>query len=639
MFLFNSKRYFNCAPNTGIFIGVNKIIIHPPPLPIKKKPSPTNSTTRKSNLPLTRNPSNTTRILNSSSSSTTSTTKKKAHGLRISSVPSSSSTTAVTPPPMTRKKSTPSPAASTPVTPAAPATPPPPPVVVEEKISEETNQLYDMLEKVQRERDSFQLQMKSKETAWERLVSSKESLVLQVQEKEYVNQRLQRDLDQYMSQVETLQLGLTERDANIAKNQRDEEKTSQDQKRIERLESLVRELQAQIKATQEEHVQKNREYQGAMDQVRREVTASESMNASLEKECEELRRAGLEAIHAYEDSVLQVTTKYEIELQDKNQHIARLDYMIADLKHKQSTLFDDDEQDIETRLKELSQPVNNNQTHRLEEQLELTMTELDSERKTIQTMAHEFDGLKLELNASRQQVISMEQKYQALQTDFEKELADKKRLIEEADNAFERQAKAEDEHYQLKLSTMALEKEYNELIESNKQLESEYSKLMDDMMILEKQDASPDGGSKEKFQSLEKEKDALVKNLAEKTTQVKQLYKDLAELETLVENRVFGESELEEELELERKKVISLSRELNEVKSNTNSFKNMLISPTTTTTSSASPTPQHEDLSKYCELCERYGHDLLQCKNTAAKMVSFIDTHYSYINNLTNYFF
>lgn len=618
-------------------------------------------------MPLTRNPSNSTRILNSSSSSSTSSTttnnsiKKKAHGLRISSVPTaSSSVTTVNPSTMTRKKSTPSPAPVTPATTSTTPTPPPPPIqaptptpapapvpvsaptptppAVEEKISQETNQLYEMLEKVQRERDSFQLQMKSKETAWERLVSSKESLVLQVQDKESANQRLGRDVETLTGRVETLEQDLAERDATIAKFQRDEEKSSQDQRRIERLDNLVRELQAQLKSASEDQVHKNREYQGAMDQVRKEVTASEALNAALEKECQDLRFAGLEAIHAYEESVLQITAKHEAELEEKNQHVARLDYIIADLKHKQSTLFDDDELDIETRLKELSQPTLN-QTHRLEEQLELTMTELDSERKTIQTMAHELDGLKLELNASRQQVISTEQKYQALQLDFEKELADKKKLIEEADNAFERQAKAEDEHYQLKLSTMALEKEYNELVESNKQLESEYSKLMDDMMVLEKQDALPDGGSREKFQALEKEKDSLVKSLAEKTTQVKQLYKDLAELETLVENRVFGESELEEELELERKKVISLSRELNEVKTNRTSFKNMLISPTTTTTSSASPTPQHDDLSKYCEICERYGHDILQCKNTAAKMVSFIDTHYAYINNLTNYFF
>ncbi|KAI9348400.1 hypothetical protein BD770DRAFT_395365 [Pilaira anomala] len=686
------KRYFVCAPNTGIFIGINKIIIHPPTVTTKKKPSPTSSSTRRSNLPLNRSPSNTTRILNTSSSSSTTTNTKKKTGLRISSVPSASSSmtsnhssttttratttptstttttptlttrSTITPPPMTRKKSTPSPATVAPMTPVvtaaataaataassvAPVTPPPPPPSqspapsVQEKISQETNQLYEMLEKVQRERDAFQQQMKHKETAWERLVTSKESLALQVEEKEYANRHLQRTLDEQNERIEQLELDLAERDAAIAKTYRDDEKTSQDQRRIERLENLVRELQAQIKTSQETQVQKEREYQGSIDQMRREVSSSESMTASLEKECEELRRAGLETMRAYEDSVLQLNAKHEQEIQQKDQHIAHLDYTIKDLKHKQYMLFDDDEKDIETRLKELSNTVQPNvqdQRHRLEEQLELTMTELDSERKTIQSMSIEIDQLKLKVNTYQQQTLSIEQKFESLQSELEKELLDKKRLIEEADNAFEQQAKAEDEHYQLKLSTITLEKEYNEILETNKQLEADYIKLMDEMMVLEKQDASSPNTTantnthnnnasnssimtdkqyielKERIKLLEKEKD-------EKTIQVKQLHKDLTELESLVENRVFGEAELEEKLEEEKKKVLKLSRELNELKSN-------YISPTTSSTT--------EDLTKYCDLCKKYGHDLTRCKNTTMTLGKmYCDNCDDYGNHIT----
>lgn len=547
------------------------------------------------------------------------------------------------------------PIAATATSTVAPVTPPPPPSQspapsVQEKISQETNQLYEMLEKVQRERDAFQQQMKQKETAWERLVTSKESLALQVEEKEYANRHLQRTLDEHTGRIEQLEHDLAERDAAIAKTYRDDEKTSQDQRRIERLENLVRELQAQIKTDQETQVQKERAYQGSIDQMRREVSSSESMTASLEKECEELRRAGLETMRAYEDSVLQLNAKHEQEIQQKDQHIAHLDYTIKDLKHKQYMLFDDDEKDIETRLQELSNTVQPNvqdQRHRLEEQLELTMTELDSERKTIQSMSIEIDQLKLKVNTYQQQTLAIEQKFESLQSELEKELLDKKRLIEEADNAFEQQAKAEDEHYQLKLSTLTLEKDYNEILETNKQLEADYIKLMDEMMVLEKQDASSSSPPhttdtmntnhntssslmtdkqyielKERIKRLEKEKE-------EKTIQVKQLHKDLTELESLVENRVFGEAELEEKLEEEKKKVSKLSRELNELKSN-------YISPTTSSSTA-------EDLTKYCDLCKKYGHDLTRCKNTTMttieKMVSFLDTHYSYVNNLTHYFF
>lgn len=528
---------------------------------------------------------------------------------------------------------------------------------------ETTDQLYEMLEKTQRERDQLLVQMKSKETAWERLVSSKESLSLQVQEGDSQCQRLSRDLEKAQAEVEQLQHNLAERDASLAKNQRDEEKQSQDQRRIERLENLVRELQNQLQATKDEQLQLNREHAGTMEQVRKEVSASEAMTASLEKECEELRRAGLEAIHAYEESVIQLNQKHELDIQQKDQHIQQLDYTIADLKYKQSTLFDDDERDIETRLSEMNRNHTNglniengttdeaDQRHRLEEQLELAMTELDNERLTIQTMGHDMEQLKLELNQARQQTLSVEQKYESLQTDFEKELADKKRLIEEADNAFEAQAKAEDEHYQMKLSKMALEKENAELAESNKQLEQDFNNLMDEMLALEKQDLkrplSKDEGNglaavkpstndkelQEKIHQLEKENENHRHSLSVEKNQVNQLSKDLAELETLVESRVFSEADLEEKLEAEKKKVISLQRELEDLKDHNDSGnKNFLISPTnTTTTTSPTPPPppppatttttttttkSNSNLEEdYCELCDSYGHDVLQCKS------------------------
>ncbi|GAN05071.1 hypothetical protein MAM1_0081c04540 [Mucor ambiguus] len=696
------KRYFTCPPKSGLFIAVEKVVIHSPPLPAAAKPSTsiTPPTTRRSNLPLTRNGSASSSVRLSAS---TSTSTRKSHTLRTSAIPktkspsspaspntnnstgavsipsasasaatvtsaattSTSSTSSLpaisknstpTPPPITQtsKKQTPIPHTPTPP-PVAPS-----PVLSQRQVEQQdtNDQLYEMLEKTQRERDQLLVQMKSKETAWERLVSSKESLSLQVQEGESQCQRLSRELEQARLTVEQLQHNLAERDASLAKNQRDEEKQSQDQRRIERLENLVRELQNQLQATKDEQLRLNREHAGTVEQVRKEVSASEAITASLEKECEELRRAGLEAIHAYEESVIQLKQEHEFDLQQKDQHIQQLDYTIADLKYKQSTLFDDDERDIETRLNEMNRSHANagttetgattdeaDQRHRLEEQLELAMTELDNERLTIVNMGHEVDQLKLELSQARQQTLSVEQKFENLQADFERELADKKRLIEEADNAFEAQAKAEDEHYQMKLSKMALEKENTELVESNKQLEQDFNNLMDEMLALEKQDlkrplSNTEGGGlattqsihgsdkelQEKIYQLEKENETHRHSLSAEKNQVNQLSKDLAELESLVESRVFSEADLEEKLEAERKKVASLQRELQDLKnqSRDEGHKNFLISPTnTTTTTSPTPPPASTTQSKskahldedYCELCDSYGHDVLQCKS------------------------
>ncbi|KAG1169430.1 hypothetical protein G6F70_008455 [Rhizopus microsporus] len=509
-------------------------------------------------------------------------------------------------------------------TPASPSPPPPAPspsqanmvatavaaakAEYEEQTKKETQLLYDMLEKVQRERDQLMQEMKNKETAWERLLSSKESLKLQIQDSESQCKRLSQELEAVKQERKQLELDLAERDASLAKNVRDDEKQSQDQRRIERLENLVRDLQAQLQTQQELQVQKEREHAGVVEQMRREMSSMEAMTASLEKECEEMRRTGIEAVHAVELKMDEQKENYEQALREKEAQIQHLNYVIADLKHKQSTLFDDDERDIEEKLRELTNMNQSDQRHRLEEQLELTMKELDNERNSIKSLLHEIEQLKLELNQSRQHALSVEQKFQSLQADFEKELQDKRRLVEESDHAFEAQTKAEDEHEQMKLSKMTIEKQYNELLEIHKQLEQDHNKLMDEMIALESQEAELGGDGythlKERIKRLEEENKSQRTQLSQRDDQIRKMTKDINQLEALVENKVFGDSELEEQLELEKKRVIALERELNQLKHK------LLTSPNTPpTATTALP------ISKlYCELCNNDGHDVLSCE-------------------------
>ncbi|KAI7899819.1 uncharacterized protein BX663DRAFT_554531 [Cokeromyces recurvatus] len=741
------KQYFTCSPNSGIFISFNKIIIQPPLSISTEKPL---SSTRRSNLPITRHRTsyrNLNSLSSSSSSSSSSTTtipntrKSKIVAPRATVIPKLPSTIKLSSSPATptnlshsiikkstitpnSKRSTPiSPSSTpppqstqrimtpiqrrtvtpitqttktpkTPTTPTTPMaqptktpTPPPPPsqspppppssslsspplplpppvvpTIFHQEHIETTHQLYDMLEKTQHERDKLLKEMENKETAWERLVSSKESLTLQVQDSELQRQRLTKEVERMQQVIQKLEQSIADRDASIAKNQRDEVQQNQDQRRIERLEQLVKDLQSQIQIQKEEQDELNRVHAGTLDQVRREAAASEANTASLEKECEELKRAGLEAIHAYELQVIKLKEMHCTELEQRDQLIKQLEYTIADLKHKQSTLFDDDEQDIDCQLSEMhfnqtteqqqqqQQSQHENQRHRLEEQLELATTELEHERQTIQMMAREIEQLKLDLRQAQQQTLSMEQKFEAIQNDFDKEMNDKKRLIEEADNAFEAQAKAEDEHYQMKLSKMALEKEHNELLESHKQLERDYNSLLDEMLMLEKQDLkeiNPNDKRRDisndpimlqqKMKELEEEIKSYQQTIFTDKKEIKQLTKDLNELESLIESRVFSEAELEEKLEDEKRKVKALEKELNILQNRMShgSQKGLLISPTTTTTTTSSspiPSPQFnnkkygekeeeeegggggEMSSAYCELCEEYGHDILQCK-------------------------
>ncbi|KAI8968305.1 hypothetical protein BDF20DRAFT_895577 [Mycotypha africana] len=837
------KRYFQCPPNTGIFISVSKIVIHASPANTAAtttnscssstgshgnssttKPSPSSTTsstiiTRRSNLPLTKKQSTTTtssapglirprytsktptqtsshasvipttngaakrsriRMIRQSTTPSTSTTKANSrpsqspssysHRIHSSSPTTASHTT------VTYKKSTPTPNSSTPnnrrsvvgtphsisttsttspIAKRASSTPQlrsttttPKPVLLqkanmipiassptEDTLSmttksdalsaAEADTLYDMLEKIQQERDTLLSQMSKKETAWERLVSIKESLSLQVDEQTSQNQHLSQQLAAAQSQISELQLHLTECEESLAQTHRDEEQQSYQLKRMTRLENLVRELQEEVKQKDEHQLELNRQHAGQLELVRKEVKEREAQCVSLEKECEELRRAGLEAIQAYDQSVGQLKQEHTMVLQKKNYRIQQLEYMVADLKHKQSTLFHhDDDDDLANlysggggagereekrkkefeaklleiqqtsfgdeqhaqQLQQLQQPVTLpngtvvgtegqeefyngdeetiDQRHRLEEQLNLAMMELDNERRTIETLHHETEQLKLELQQSHQQTRALEEKYDQLQQDFEKELNDKKRLMEEADDAFEAHAKAEDEHYQMKLSTMKMEKDYQQLLEAHQRLEQNYNELMDEMLALEKQnldqDASHNNNSnsnsskndnrqekttvennytdsnllQKKIIELETEKETYQRKLETEKQRVQQLSKDLAELESLVENRVFGEADLEEKLETEKKKVQHLEKELALIKedkinvtnrsNNNQSHHSMLMSPTTTA-HTMSPTPtssthpssskHDDDGDKYCELCDTYGHDVLECKS------------------------
>ncbi|KAI8997050.1 hypothetical protein BDB01DRAFT_892651 [Pilobolus umbonatus] len=628
-------RYFHCAPNQGIFIAYSKVILLPPlpPVPVKKPvPVSSISTGRRSNLPLNKNPSSSTssikkmvsrsssssNITHTSSTPTTNTTNpsirtltnnstsmiKKGHSLRISTTPTTTPHLPSPPPvhsarhsispPLSVKKSTP--------TPPPTGNPTPTPPIQDDT----THQLYEMLEKVEREKDTLTSQMKLKEAAWERLLTNKESLSLQLEDVEQRYSRLSRELDESRTECEQLQLSLAEKEASLAQNMRDDEKQSQDQKRIERLENLVRELQQQIEVNAQSKLQSDREHAGTIDQLRKEIHTSQSITASLEKECAELREAGLDAIHAYEASVLQLNQRHQEELAERDELINQLNQIITELKRKQSALFDDEE-DIDDRLRDMPPSDWKDQRQRLEDQLEITMKELDHDRLCMETIMHEIDQLKAELNQSRQANVGLEQKYEHLQNELENELQDKRRLIEEADNAFEAHAKLADEHYQMKMTLSTIDKdkswsEKDQLLETNRQLEQDYSKLMDDMLSLENQilEGKQDSYIKNTLDRLKKENDHYRLSLKSlelaKQTEVSRLSKDLNELESLVEHRVFRESEFEEQLSEEREKVKSLEKVIQQLQSSTQS-------------------PSH---STRCHLCDQYGHDELDCNKKSS---------------------
>ncbi|KAI9018480.1 hypothetical protein CLU79DRAFT_705929 [Phycomyces nitens] len=505
--------------------------------------------------------------------------------------------------------------------------------------------------------------MRAKEIAWERLVSSKESFALMVEEKEGELGRLRTALMEAQDQHRSLQGVLVDKEETLAKNNRDDVNEEQYQRRIEKLERLVLELQTQATKQAKLHESQVRDHAGQIEKIRREVVESENMIVTLEGECEELRRAGLETLNACQNTVHQIEDQKVALGAEKDKQIEHLNRVIEDLRRRQSVLFGDDDMDYRDDEGDAEWE---DQRRRMEEQLELATTELENERLQVKHGKSELDKLRQQMAQQQITSASSDERVANLKRELEKEVDDKRRLIEEADAAFEAQARAEDENYEMKLSRVRMENELTEahrtiealqstvgasepklgtqtdelqraletsrqaeerlqkecerLQEISKQSEQECMRLMDELLQLEK-GGSEDEEYKNSFKDTSAQK-KLEKELADtqhrytalelsKRTEISQLSKELADLEALVESKVFGEGDLEESLELERKRVADLEKQLAAYRSSTRNLTSP-VSPITRTSQSLGIDKDDKD-DIYCELCEEAGHDIIDC--------------------------
>ncbi|CAO3645871.1 unnamed protein product [Cunninghamella blakesleeana] len=586
---------------------------------------------------------------------------------------------------------------------------------------EELHQLYDLLQKVQREKDVLIEQMSSKDAAFERLVSAKESYALQVEEKEQTVTRLKQLIVNHEETIESLSSTIGEHETKIAKQVRDDATDEQHVRRIQKLESLVATLQEQSKKESEKQDQLLREHAGQLDLIRRELDQEKQVCLSLEKECDSLRSTSIEAIDAYERSIAELKQDHQKDLDEKELRLRQTQQALDDLKRQLHSFDTDDDLNDHSMIYNSSLSHHNNmnnnnhhnnhnhrnddddllndhlnqngldpmdrltmggtspisyrrlssqqqqyesdarswseQRHRLEDQLDLTMTELENERLLMQQFKLEKEKLLEENNQLRIHQNTIQSQYTALQKELTKEIEDKRRLMEEADTAFEVHAKTEDDLYQLKLAYESLEKQLesnsnNELslnheennnnnnnnnngmisststssasssnyMEKIKQLENQCShwklqyqdmeqecmRLMDEMLEIEKDTKKKNQSStnsineenekeennhdfvKSLQQELKQIKKDHEKQLISKQVEIQKLSKELADLESLVETKVFSQGETEEALEMERLKVKQLEKQINLL-----SMENQPI---------------------YCDICHQEGHDLLTCQ-------------------------
>ncbi|KAG1101811.1 hypothetical protein G6F42_017452 [Rhizopus arrhizus] len=174
-------------------------------------------------------------------------------------------------------------------------------------------------------------------------------------------------------------------------------------------------------------------------------------------------------------------------------------------------------------------------------------------------------------------------------------------------------------------------------------------RLMDELLAIEKvesgatQEVNDDRMYQREIEQLKLQVNREVKKYQDleqsKEAKIHKLYKELSDLESLVENKVFNETELEEAIECEKRKVRMLEGRLREEEEKNRRLPiHAPLSPTSPqyslfnrqhhqqkrsstgsfslmTSTSMDTVSDHGNLleSAYCEICDEYGHEVMTC--------------------------
>ncbi|KAI8578719.1 hypothetical protein K450DRAFT_245180 [Umbelopsis ramanniana AG] len=321
-------------------------------------------------------------------------------------------------------------------------------------------------------------------------------------------------------------------------------------------------------------------------------------------------------------------------------------------------------------------------TVKLKEQI----SELQSSTTSIQQLEQANATYQESLVASMERINALEDEISHLystknvaleqserQTAMEKELADKQRIIDQLlGDISELQSQLSESREQVDVQIDQLNAlrqardqnvtEYQHLQEAHKQLEMECLKLMDEIIVNANHDFNEDPRSPEtpppgnfsyalqlshrqtkvlegKVAKLQSEMMANMhtatqqhqKVLQSKDATIAKLSKELSDFEHLVENKIFRESELEERLIKEQGRRKRLEQEIVDIQAQSH----VPISPRSDQDSSnayddTSAVLKHDSIhyvargkqdsrsESYCGICDRFGHDTIDCKKLGA---------------------
>jgi chromosome segregation ATPase len=393
-------------------------------------------------------------------------------------------------------------------------------------------------------------------------------------------------------------------------------------------------LEARLKEYEQDYEELNKLRNKSLEDIGSAIEA--------QKKAEAENRALQDGIHKL---------KRDLELQTETMATLRQD---KDLLESAAESGSGASEEQELRLINLQQQVEkleaqNQLVIKQKEQLALTVEQLE-QSKANQLQASKSATTSKEDQRRIKELVNKAEKY-------EEEIASLRHSVTDTKKEFET----------LTDDNKKLNAEYEKLLEAHRSVENECLKLMDEVERLHSEglmglDANIHDGHDGANNQEHKEDPRLIvlqKQYAEKQTQldritvqhtaqlrevqqklndlernkqreVHALNKDIAELESLIESKIFKEADLEEAVESERKTVRRLRDELSDLKNQlkesssakTNGKTSERKSSTTTSTSLRTPpAPTSNTANKandtndtlYCEICEQHGHDIISC--------------------------
>jgi chromosome segregation ATPase len=496
--------------------------------------------------------------------------------------------------------------------------------------------MHKLLEQSRQEKQRLSDEMNGKEAVWERLVTAKESYALRVQDMQVEITRLQDSLQLSQQHVTHLESQLTNQ-ATISSptaacspiTMHPENSTMVEQhynRRIEKLDRLVREWQHDAQQAHQQLQQQQRTHNAQMDQLRRDLAERDQATATMERDCEAAKQANVDMIWHYETMLKEWNVDREKVLKAKDDHIDRLGQVIEELKACHFLLppspnnddddddDDDDEDSIASIIPDLVRKLSLNATttttttskhnrmyssrRRLEQQLELTTMALDEIQQQQKATLQENEQLRDQLSHMHAASSAMDQQCHQLQNELSKEINHKRLVMEERDAALQGQLRMDDEHEDLEMTNTRLELQL-------KQLEEE---RQDDSQVRYKV-------LQEAHDALEQECGRLMDQILSDDDHRLALEARIAQLEEAERQRV---------QQLERIETASLSSTTTSstVSSQQRRRRSSKPIPFAMNHCSGIIMPDHQPpkrsstsrVTSYCEICEVHGHDVLGCK-------------------------